>query len=503
MTATIDTFDFSGGLRINPQQPTTPIERRAIALRKGDELRIPLNEHIGVSSRLIVSEGQRVLKYQLLASPNGHVSVGQHAPTSGYVKSTSIDNQNDVVLECDGLDESEELPPFQPLPSEPYSAGLQQSLYRRIAAAGIVGMGGAGFPAHVKLKEGMATEVGDLIVNGVECEPLSYGDQILIEDSTNDLIAGSEMLGNLLGAQRVLLAVNSDVDLVRLGKLSAGSRIETLIASNRYPAGSEKQLIKIVKNVELPLNRLPIHIGVVCYNVATVVAMYRAATLSMPLISRLVTVNGSKKTVAEVPIGLSIQTLLELIDEVETKDTKITTGGMMMGRPIESVSSPVKKTTNEISIHAAARETTQPARACVRCGECVSVCPIKLQPQKLYELSRLGDLDDIQDHGLFDCIECGCCTYICPSDIPLVEHFRLSKAEVNGMADASSNRAFLLQRYEAHLGRQDNATPAERNAILADTEVLTTEGIDDELAKLKQRLTKRGAAAIDDDKHDG
>ncbi len=478
-------------------------------------LHVSLNRHIGNPSLPIVEAGQHVKKYETIAIPQGHVSVAQHAPSSGVVVSVSelsatgdtLENcyEQEIVLACDGLDLSMELAEHLDLTNKEtedkpqrYSEALRQKLYRRIAGAGIIGMGGAGFPAHVKIREGMNAEVSLCIINGVECEPLSSCDAVLIRQRVGDLVLAAEIIGNMLSAERIVIAVNSNIKSQPLYEAARSAGVEIVIAPARYPAGSEKQLIKIITNNELPLNNLPIHAGVVCFNVASALAILDAATFGKPLVSRMLTLNGAKHSVVETPVGLPICQVVERIEGIIPDVERMTTGGMMMSRALNDVNSPVLKTTNEISVVSSRPTRPKHHLACIRCGECVKVCPIKLQPQLLFQLSEQSDLDDLQDHGLFDCIECGCCDYVCPSHIPLVENFRGSKKDVNSLVEASANRAYLLQRYENHRSRQDNATPAERNAALADTSELTMESIDDELARIKARLEKPRTTNGDD-----
>ena len=489
-------YNFDGGIDLEPFTIGREPEFLSIEFAAGDELSIPLTAHVGRASRPCVKLGQQVKKYQRIAVPDGPVSIAQHAPCSAEV--IAIHEQADagdtaipshIVLKCDGRDDAIHSSPTLDLTHLNNDRNLRQEVERRIAVAGIVGMGGAGFPAHLKLREGMNSDIEDFIINGVECEPLARADQYLIEHQFDELLSGVVMLKNLLQAKRTVLAIGPKLDAEKLAHVLDGSGIELLQTTSRYPAGSEKQLIQILRNEEVPLNRLPIHVGVVCFNVATIQALYRAARYAEPCISRKLTVNGRRQFIVDAPIGMSVSLLLSRMGESVTGKTEVTTAGMMMGHRL-SEQSPITKLTHEISIQQSPQLSPQ-SSPCIRCGECAAVCPMRLQPQLLHELSKLDDLDSLQDYGLFDCIECGCCSYVCPSHIPLVKYFVKSKSDVNALSVSASRRQGYKARYSRHLTRSIDDTPAERHAALADIPATDTHEIDNELEKLKSRIAKR------------
>ena len=503
---TLKAHEFSGGIDLDKFAAECVGEPLTINFVKGDKVQIPLDCHVGRASIPCVEVGQRVRQFETIARANGEVSVDQHAPCSAVVSELLGDDASltrtptitQIVLECDGREETvkNKTASFD-LRSLSADTTSQKEIAKRIAAGGVVGMGGAGFPAQLKLLEGMHAQIEDFVINAVECEPLASGDRYVLEHYSDEVRDGAMMIKALLNPKRTVLALGAWADAEAWSMMLRGTGIEVLQASARYPAGSEKQLIKILKGVELPLNQLPIHIGVVCFNVATLQAMYRAAQYGQPCIARTLTVNGQKKTIVNAPIGMSIARLLEQVGEPVSAQSEITSGGMMMGRLV-SLNSPVTKLTHEISVHDHPLYATE-SKSCIRCGECAAVCPVRLQPQRLYEFSTLNDVDSIQEFGLFDCIECGCCSYVCPSKIRLVECFVAAKQEVNGLSQQARERQLLRARHHRHLARESKLTPAEYHAKLAEIPATDTESIDNELEKLKARISQRRRTKSDHD----
>lgn len=489
-------FDFNGGLAFKATSRPSVSEVMAIQLEAGDELQIPLDTHVGNPSLPLVAVGQRVLKFQPLARANGHVSVFQHAPSSGtilFVPQGEADPSPRITLQCDGEDEALQLVPMQVIDNTCQDTATRKKIYQRIASGGVVGMGGAAFPAHVKISEGLRTTIKTLIVNAVECEPLACSDQQLLGANPVEIANGIALVSNLLRAERTVLAISSQVDEAPLINACANNNFEIMRVPDRYPAGSEKQLIEMVTGTEVPTTGLPIHLGVVCFNLATIFALYQAVHNGRPLVSRIVTVNFAEQCfVADVPIGIAIKDLAKKLGIAIGDQMSATIGGMMMGRVVDDTRAPILKTTSVVSIALENIRAQQNEGQCIRCGECVSVCPARLQPQQLFDVAKLKDLDAVQELGIFDCIECGCCDYVCPSQIPLVDYFRTAKSQVNGLTNAARQRAVLADRYKKHVARlRKSSTPTERIATLAETADMTSEKIDSAIDEIKERLAKR------------
>lgn len=446
---------FPGGLRL----PGHKRASAAAALRSAglpEHLVYPLQQHIGTPSVPVVRVGERVLKGQRIARAGSRVGMALNAASSGTV--IAIDAHPiahpgavrvpSIVIEVDGADAwGIKDPPLEWQHADP------GEVVARIESAGIVGMGGAGFPAHVKLREGIGRTVEVLVINGVECEPFISCDDRLLRDRAGEVVAGARILAHAARARRCVVAIKDDMRAAGAAVAAvAPAGMEIVEVPGVYPAGGEKQLIGIVTGRELPATDLPIQAGVLMYNVATAAAVYRAVCLGEPLLSRLVTVSGE---VAEpgnfdTRIGTPVAQLLAHAGQ-RACATRIVMGGPMMGVAVHDLRAPVTKTTNCILALRCAPEPA--AAACIRCGRCAEVCPVRLQPQELYASARAGDLDGAQDLHLFDCIECGCCAYVCPSQIPLVHYYRHAKSEIDALDEAIERGGDARRRCEAHAAR--------------------------------------------------
>ena len=270
--------------------------------------------------------------------------------------------------------------------------------------------------------------------------------------------------------------------------------IELVSVPAIYPAGEEKQLITTVTGKEIPSGLLPIHIGIVVLNVATVVAIYRAVAAGWPLIERMVTVAGEIPAPGnvEVLIGTPVRHLLEHLDLADEANHRFLSGGPMTGLEISDTRAPITKTVNCILVLAHDRPRV-PAAACIRCGDCVPVCPIGLQPQQLFETTRIADFDAAQDHHLFDCVDCGCCAYVCPSRLPLVHHFRYAKSSIEALDRKRAQADRARARYDAHNRRAsagegiDTAGAVELLDVSAMGTVELRRGIDEAIARHRKR----------------
>ena len=431
---------FPGGLVLDGQKrrsTQTPIRKAPLA----KTLTLPLQQHIGAASIPIVNVGDTVLKGQQIAKADGHVSVFLHAPSSGMV--TAIDERPIphpsglsalcITLETDGKEswiKHEGITDF--------TAHSEHDLRQRIREAGIVGLGGAGFPSFIKLNPGVHHHVETLIINGVECEPYITCDDMIMRERADGILDGIEIMRHALRVKNCLIVIEDNKpEAIAAMELALATRrnfdnTQVVSIPTRYPTGSEKQLIQVVTNTQVPSGGLPIDIGIVCHNVGTTYAIGRAILHGEPLISRIVTVTGTDVKHAgnfETLFGTPIHELLSFCGTQREANEPFILGGPMMGYNLSGDHLPVTKTANCILVgvdNAAPKKEPMP---CIRCGECAVACPVSLLPQQLYWFSRSKDLEKTAEYNLFDCIECGCCSYVCPSEIPLVHYFRFAKTE--------------------------------------------------------------------------
>ncbi len=426
---------------------------------------LPLQQHIGLPATPVVKVGDRVLKGQKIAAASGYVSVSIHASTSGTV--TDIGDHpvphpagitaRCIVIEPDGDDRW-----FDIRPVDEYMTVDPRRLQEVIRDCGISGLGGAGFPAHVKINEGVENAVDTLIINGVECEPYITCDDRLIQEKASYVVAGTRMIGHAVQAKHRVIAVESDMPAAHaaLAKL-VGDDIELVQVPARYPAGGEKQLIQVITGKEVPSGGLAIHIGILVQNVATAAAVYRAVTRGEPVVSRYVTVAGAvpRPRNLQVLLGTPVADCLRTCGYEPKPGQRIILGGPMMGLQLRSTGVPITKTSNCILV----QEEPEPAAEmpCIRCGNCATACPIRLLPQQLYLDARAGNYDAARQHHLFDCIECGCCSYVCPSHIPLVQYYRHAKSHIAAEERRRDGADHARSRFEARNERLRGDTPAE------------------------------------------
>jgi len=432
-------WTFNGGVHPPPHKDESNCEPTHPA-RLPKRLILPLHQHIGEAAKPAVRIGERVLKGQVIAHADGYVSAALHAPTSGSVSDIAdypVPHPSGlsapcIVIDSDGEDRWAERPAKQD-----YTQIDPSHLRNMIREAGIVGLGGAGFPSFIKLNPGTGKRIDTLILNGVECEPYITCDDRLIRERTREIIAGLHIMRHALHARECIIAIEDNkpeaYEIMRAA-VAGEQDIRVALLPTVYPQGSEKQLIKVVTGKEVPSNGLPLHIGIVMHNVGTAYAVYRAIEHGEPLISRYVTVTGDavkQPRNLEVLFGTSVLDLLEEC-EVDLGGTdRVIIGGPMMGFALYTVNAPVVKTVNcVLATTAAAIPKPQPAMPCIRCGACMDACPANLLPQQLYWYAHAKDFHRIQEYNLFDCIECGCCSYVCPSHIPLVQYYRFAKAEI-------------------------------------------------------------------------
>ena len=468
-------FDFHGGIHPpenKDQSVQAPIRPAGIP----PELIIPLSQHIGAPAETIVAVGDRVLAGQMIAEADGFVSVAKHAPSSGIV--VAIEDRKIahpsgftapcVVIATDGKDE------WIPLHAiDDYTTLEPAELLQRIRTAGIAGMGGAGFPSAVKLSVKPETDIETLIINGTECEPYITADDILMRERADQIIDGVKVLRHLINPGETLIGVedNKPQGLAALRAAAQGTGIDVVEFPTKYPSGGEKQLIEILTGKQVPSGGLPSQVGVVCQNLGSAVAIHDAVVHGRPLVSRITTVTGdavSRPGNYEVLIGTPMSYLLELAGYDATRNQRLIMGGPMMGFTVPDPAVPVVKTTNCILAPTEQElPTPPPAQACIRCGMCAEACPVSLLPQQLFWFAQGKEFEKLEEHNLFDCIECGACSYACPSNIPLVQYYRASKAEILQLRKDHEKSEQSRVRFEARqerLDREDAEKEAKRAA---------------------------------------
>ena len=449
-------------------------------LRQGympKKLILPLQQHMGEPATPCVEVGERVLKYQIIAQALVPRSVPLHAPTSGKVVAIGPQPlphasglaELAIIIEPDSLDEAHPSPLNQaPLPQHSSNDPIAQ-FKATILNAGVVGMGGAGFPSYAKLPNQPGL-VKHLIINGAECEPFITCDDMLMQTHPDQILAGAVALAQVFEIANIIFAIESNkpnaIKAVRQA-LTAYPNVQLTEVATVYPMGGQKQLIQELLDTEIPHNQHAIDMGIVMMNVATLRAIHHAINLGLPSISRFVTVSGHglrEPFNIETLIGTPFDELAMLAKPTSPINYPLIMGGPMMGVRLVNNHVPVIKTTN--CILANPPEPTHQAMACIRCGECAEVCPINLLPQQLYWHAKAQEFDKAKDYKLFDCIECGCCAYVCPSHIPLVQYYRNAKAEIRDQQAQAKLADQAKQRHEARLARMER-DKAEREAKLA------------------------------------
>ncbi|MCG6936199.1 MAG: electron transport complex subunit RsxC [Proteobacteria bacterium] len=456
-------WHFHGGLHL-PEHKQASMTKPVVAAALPDEIILPMQQHIGSPAEPVVKVGEHVLKGQRVAKASEYVSAPVHASTSGEV--IAIEERGvphpsglpllSIVIKPDGKDEWTELKPV------PDYAQLDPSALRNVIRdAGIVGLGGAGFPSFIKLNPGPDNAVDTLILNGAECEPYITCDAMLMQERPRDIIDGLLIMKHALRARHCIIAIedNKKVALTLLKNSLQEHEAEFLkIVSipTIYPSGGEKQLIRILTGKEVPSHGLPIDIGVVCHNVATAAAICKVINEGKPLVERYITVTGEtldQPRNLKVRIGTPCIDLLNACGWREDQTDEVLMGGPMMGFGIPALDMPTVKTSNCLLARPKDQPHQQPAMPCIRCGQCAAVCPAQLLPQQMYWYARARDFDKIQAYNLFDCIECGCCAYVCPSRIPLVQYYRFAKTEIWAKERDKEKADHARQRHEFRLQR--------------------------------------------------
>lgn len=443
----IKTFS-RGGIHPNERKEITA-EKAIEVMAAPDILYIPLSQHIGKPAKAVVKKGDEVKKGQLIAEADGFVSVNIHSPVSGKV--TKLDkhahplgHRGDVIIiKNDGQDEwdpsinLDALPqPIDPAKGKEYLAAIQQ--------AGLVGLGGAAFPTHVKMSPPPEKKIDIFLVNGAECEPYLTADYRVMLEKTQEVLYGTRLIMAVLGVKQAAIAIENNKPLAiealreALAKEDPARKelgeIAVAVCETKYPQGGEKQLINAVLGRVVPSGKLPMDVGVMVANIGTCLATMEAVVYNKPLIERVVTVAGSgipnpRNLLA--PVGSPFKALLEACDFSQPEPgSKIIMGGPMMGKAQRDLDVPIVKGTSGIIVLTPGEVAHFAERPCVRCGRCADVCPMGLMPMRLANYSEHEVMEPLKELGILDCIECGSCAYICPAQRHLVQWIRMGKMKM-------------------------------------------------------------------------
>ena len=429
---------FAHGIHpLDHKEATAGIPIRRIPF--ADQVIVPLAQHLGAPAKAIVKAGQEVVRGEPIAKPDGFMSIPMHSPVTGVVK--SIDR---LVATAAG-------PKTPAIIIDTYAASDQKVLFegavdirqltpeklvQAIQDSGMVGLGGAAFPSHVKLLPPEGMSIDTVIINGCECEPYLTCDHRIMLENTDKLIIGIQMVMAAVDAKRAIIGVEDNkLDAFEMihNKLPKDGSISCELVETKYPQGAEKMLINSLLNQEVPSGGIPAEIGVAVYNVGTMAQLGDLLPQKRGLIERVVTVSGNgvnKPGNYLVPIGTTMRFVLE---KVGLKDdfSKIILGGPMMGMTTASLDVAITKGVSGIVVLGPQypESKKQQVYPCIKCGACLSACPVSLNPSMLGQLAMVRDYEAMEDtYHLNNCFECGCCSYVCPSNIPLTQYFRIAKA---------------------------------------------------------------------------
>lgn len=428
------TFTLGG---VHPEENKLSADKIIEVLPLPEKVYVPVSQSLGAPSKVVVEKGAMVKTGQLIAKGESFISANVHSPVSGKV--VKVDDVIDssgykrqaVFIDVIGDEWEESIDRSPEIVSE--ITAERDTIIKKINELGVVGLGGATFPSHVKLMVPDGKKAEYLLINGVECEPYLTADHRLMLEKGEEMLIGISILKKALGVSKAFIGIeNNKPDAIEhLRKLCTRYQgIDVIPLKVKYPQGGEKQLIKAVVNREVPSGKLPIEVGCVVNNVGTALAVYEAIQKNKPLIERIVTVTG--KSVAKpsnfmVRIGTPVSTLIEAAGGLPENTGKVISGGPMMGKALTSLEAPVVKGTSGILIMPADESKRTQVLNCIRCGRCITACPMGLEPVLLAQLSENLLFERAEAERIMDCIECGSCHYTCPAGRPLLDYLRLGK----------------------------------------------------------------------------
>jgi len=429
-----------------------PPERKSLAADAPIEIMpipekvlLPLQQHIGGPCTPMVKAKQEVIFGEMVGKGEVFVSAPIHAPVSGVVqKMETVTLANGRHLQAIAIRAEGEQVDVQTLwdqmfggnwPQKSYQALSPEKISKAIHKAGIVGLGGAAFPTHVKITPNDQKPIEILMVNGCECEPYLTTDYRVMVEAPEAVVAGTLLAARAVGAKKAYIGIedNKMEAVASLRQAASGAGIHIAVLKTKYPQGSEKHLIKAALNREVPLGGLPSDIGVAMTNVATATSLARAVMRDLPLTHRVISVSGGGIVQPKnllVPIGIAMGELINYCGGLRKTAARIIAGGPMMGFTFTNLKIPVTKGTSGITVLSHEEIRRVERSVCVRCGRCVDVCPMNLVPTKIAMASRLNELNLARKYNIMACFECGSCSYICPAALPLVQLIRTGKASI-------------------------------------------------------------------------
>ncbi|MEZ5083365.1 MAG: electron transport complex subunit RsxC [Bacteroidales bacterium] len=433
----LKTFNLGG---VHPAENKLSVDKKIEVLPIPKIAFIPISQHLGAPAKALVDKGDIVKVGQQIAKGEAFISANIHSSVAGKIQ--KIDNVIDtsgykrtvIVVQVQGDEWVETIDKSPEIKKEIVLS--QKEIIQKINDMGIVGLGGATFPTHVKLMVPEGKKAEYLIINGVECEPYLTADHRLMMEKGEEMMVGIEILKIALGVNKAIIGIeNNKPDAIEhlsnIAKNYTGIEVQGLKV--KYPQGAEKQLIKALINREVPSGKLPIEVGAVVNNAGTAFAVYEAIQKNKPLIERVVTITGkSVKNPGNfmIRIGTPVSELIEAAGGLPEDTGKVIGGGPMMGKALNSLDVPVVKGTSGILIMRKDEANRQPVLNCIRCSKCVSVCPMGLEPYLLEKLVIFEDYERTEQERVMDCIECGSCQYTCPAGRPLLDYIRLGKNKV-------------------------------------------------------------------------
>ena len=442
-----------GGIHPNDNKISRNCKIEVLPLPK--TMYVSMAQHLGAPAKPIVAVGDSVKTGQVIAEPGGFISAFVHSPASGTVKSIAprkdLAGNNVMHIEiavegdewAEGIDLSDTL--VTEIPED------RNAMLERIKACGVVGLGGATFPTHVKLNPAPGSKAECLILNGAECEPFLTSDFRILLERTKEIVVGAAIMQKILGGCRTVIAIEENkpeaIEAVnRAISELAYPGIEVAVMKKRYPQGGEKQLIDAVMKRQVKSGGLPISVGAVVQNVATSLAVYEAVQKNIPLITNVLTITGNCLPVErqhnyKVRIGMPLSYIIEQAGGVPEAAAKLVSGGPMMGKAIANVEAATVKGSSSVLYLSEESTRRKPQSNCIRCGKCADACPMGLEPFLLYRLNKAGNTDELEKNAVQDCIECGCCLYSCPANIPLLDMIRQAKGQVMGIIRARAAAA--------------------------------------------------------------